>query len=84
MNRHGAKNYPLADKDEFSELYGTTPLEINEWTDMLEKAGVNKLIYEFEQWSKPEMFWKIRKERDVKHWFFTMTIRKNKNNEKDI
>jgi hypothetical protein len=21
------------------------------------------------------MFWKIRKNRDVKHWFFTMTIR---------
>ena len=41
---------------------------------MLEKAGVKNIVYEFEQWSKPEMFWKIRKDRDVKHWFFTMTI----------
>jgi hypothetical protein len=62
------------EKDEFAERYGTTPLEFEEWRAMLEKAGVNNIVYEFEQWSKPEMFWKIRKDRDVKHWFFTMTI----------
>jgi len=62
------------EKDEFSERYGTTPLDLNEWLTMLEKAGVKNIIYEFEQWSKPEMFWKIRKDRDVKHWFFTMSI----------
>ena len=62
------------EKDEFAERYGTTPLEFEEWRAMLEKAGVNNIVYEFEQWSKPEMFWKIRKDRDVSHWFFTMTI----------
>lgn len=62
------------EKDDFSEMYGTTPLELNEWMNMLKKAGAKNLIFEFDQWSKPEMFWKIRKDRDVKHWFFTMTI----------
>jgi ubiquinone/menaquinone biosynthesis C-methylase UbiE len=62
------------EKDEFSERYGTTPLELSEWLYMLEKAGVKNIVYEFEKWSKPEMFWKIRKDRDVKHWFFTMSI----------
>ncbi len=62
------------EKDEFAERYGTTPLELAEWLSMLEKAGVKNVVYEFEQWSKPEMFWKIRKDRDVKHWFFTMSI----------
>lgn len=69
------KKLSAEEKDEFSERYGTTPLEITEWLDMLEKAGVKNIIYEFEQWSKPEMFWKIRKERNVKHWFFTLSIR---------
>jgi len=62
------------EKNEFAERYGTTPLELDEWRTMLEKAGVTNIVYEFDEWSKPEMFWKIRKERDVKHWFFTMTI----------
>ncbi len=62
------------EKDEFAERYGTTPLEFEEWRAMLEKAGVKNIIYEFNQWSNPEMFWKIRKDRDVRHWFFTMTI----------
>ncbi|NTU57429.1 MAG: methyltransferase domain-containing protein [Chlorobiaceae bacterium] len=62
------------EKGEFSERYGTTPLELAEWLSMLETAGVKSIVYEFEQWSKPEMFWKIRKDRDVKHWFFTMSI----------
>jgi ubiquinone/menaquinone biosynthesis C-methylase UbiE len=63
-----------AEKEEFSERYGTTPLELEEWLGMLRKAGAKNVHYEVEQWSKPEMFWKIRKDRDVKHWFFTMTI----------
>lgn len=61
-------------KKEFSERYGTTPLEFSEWKEMLKKAGTTNIIAEFDEWSKPEMFWKIRKNRDVKHWFFTMTI----------
>jgi ubiquinone/menaquinone biosynthesis C-methylase UbiE len=62
------------EKADFAERYGTTPLELSEWITMLETAGVKNIVYEFDQWSKPEMFWKIRKDRDVKHWFFTMTI----------
>jgi ubiquinone/menaquinone biosynthesis C-methylase UbiE len=62
-------------KQEISERYGTTPLEFSEWLEMLQKAGTTEIISEFDEWSKPEMFWKIRKNRDVKHWFFTMTIK---------
>ena len=54
------------EKEEISERYGTTPLEYEEWKAMLVKAGVDKIITEFDEWSKPEMFWKIRKDRDVK------------------
>ncbi|MFX0081801.1 MAG: class I SAM-dependent methyltransferase [Candidatus Hodarchaeota archaeon] len=54
------------EKDEISERYGTTPLEYDEWINMLKKAGVKEIETEFDEWSKPEMFWKIRKDRDVK------------------
>ncbi len=57
----------LEEKDEFSERYGTTPLELEEWREMLWKAGVVDIEWEFEQWSRPEMFWKIRNDRDVPH-----------------
>lgn len=57
-----------SEKDDFSERYGTTPLEYDEWISMLQKAGVKEIITEFEKWSKPEMFWKIRKDRDVEHF----------------
>ncbi len=62
------------EKEEISERYGTTPLEFSEWSEMLKRAGATAIRSEFDEWSKPEMFWKIRKDRDVKHWFFTMTI----------
>ena len=68
------KKLSFQEKDEISERYGTTPMELHEWTAMLEKAGVNKIMIEFDQWSKPEMYWKIRTNRDVKHWLFAMTI----------
>jgi ubiquinone/menaquinone biosynthesis C-methylase UbiE len=61
------------EKNEFSERYGTTPFELDEWLFMLKKAGAQNIIFEFEQWSKPEMFWKIRKDRDVKDWNSIMT-----------
>ena len=57
-----------SEKDDFSERYGTTPLEYDEWISMLQKAGVKEIITEFDEWSKPEMFWKIRKDRDVEHF----------------
>ena len=62
------------EKAEISERYGTTPLEFNEWTAMLEKAGAVDIISEFEQWSKPEMFWNIRKDRKVKSYKSVMSI----------
>ncbi|MFW9881134.1 MAG: hypothetical protein ACFFG0_49355, partial [Candidatus Thorarchaeota archaeon] len=55
-------------KNEISERYGTTPLEYNEWIEMLKKAGISEIISEFDEWSKPEIFWKIRKDRDVEHY----------------
>lgn len=69
------KKLSAIEKQEISERYGTTPLEFQEWMEMLQKAGTTDIISEFDEWSKPEMFWKIRKNRDVKHWFFTMTIK---------
>lgn len=56
------------EKDEISERYGTTPLEYEEWIQMLQKAGVREIITEFDEWSKPKMFWKIRKDREVEHY----------------
>ncbi|MFX1502856.1 MAG: SAM-dependent methyltransferase [Promethearchaeota archaeon] len=55
-------------KDEISERYGTTPLEYDEWIGMLKNAGVSEIITEFDEWSRPEMFWKIRKDKDVDHY----------------
>ncbi len=54
-----------AEKEEFAERYGTTPLEHAEWTAMLARAGAIDIHSEVETWSRPEMFWKIRLERDV-------------------
>ena len=62
-----------AEKEEISERYGTTPLEYDEWISMLQKAGVREILTEFDEWSKPEMFWKIRKDRDVKHFSKVLT-----------
>ncbi|MFX1323739.1 MAG: class I SAM-dependent methyltransferase [Promethearchaeota archaeon] len=67
------KKIPIVEKEEISERYGTTPLEYDEWIDMLEKAGVSEIITEFDEWSKPEMFWKIRKDRDVDHYTKVLT-----------
>ncbi|MTI61774.1 MAG: hypothetical protein FH762_17630 [Firmicutes bacterium] len=49
-------------------MYGTTPLEYEEWLDLLHKAGVKNIVSELEEWSNPEMFWEIRKERKVKDY----------------
>ncbi|MFO1441829.1 hypothetical protein KDN24_01010 [Bacillus sp. Bva_UNVM-123] len=66
MSRH--------EKDELSERYGTTPLEREEWNTMLRKAGVVNIIEEYEEWSKPEKFWKVRKNRDVPHYTKILTV----------
>lgn len=62
------KNLDDVEKDEISERYGTTPLDYDEWIDMLQEAGVREITTEFDEWSKPEIFWKIRKDRDVEHY----------------
>ncbi len=69
------KPFSVEEKNEISERYGTTPLEFNEWKSMLEKAGTIDIVSEFEEWSKPEMFWDIRKDRNVKSHKKVMTIR---------
>jgi arsenite methyltransferase len=55
-----------AEKEELAERYGTTPLEHAEWLDMLGRAGARDLGTEAEPWSRPEMFWKIRTDREVR------------------
>ncbi|MFX1348197.1 MAG: class I SAM-dependent methyltransferase [Promethearchaeota archaeon] len=67
------KNLPDEEKDEISERYGTTPLELEQWIQMLQKAGVKEIVTEFDEWSKPEMFWKIRKDREVEHYSKVLT-----------
>ncbi len=67
------KKLSVNEKNEISERYGTTPMEFNEWKEMLVKAGASNIISEFEEWSKPEMFWKIRKDRNVKNFKNVMT-----------
>ncbi len=66
---------PLAKtkKVELSERYGTTPLEFNEWKNMLIRAGAKNIESEFDEWSKPEMFWDIRQNRKVAHYRNVMT-----------
>ncbi|MDJ0875922.1 MAG: methyltransferase domain-containing protein [Desulfobacterales bacterium] len=56
---------PEDNKRELAERYGTTPLAAEEWEAMLARAGVEAIVTEIEPWSRPEMFWKIRAERDV-------------------
>ncbi len=62
------------EKNEISERYGTTPMEFDEWKTMLTAAGAANIESEFDRWSKPEMFWKIRQDRDVKSHLWVMTI----------
>jgi hypothetical protein len=68
------KPFSVEEKSEISERYGTTPLEFNEWKLMLSKAGTTDIVSEFEEWSKPEMLWDIRKDRKVKNHKNVMTI----------
>jgi len=63
------------EKEELSERYGTTPLEPEEWNRMLQKAGAVNIISEHEEWSKPERFWKVRKDREVTHYTKVLTLR---------
>ena len=68
------KQLKKVEKEEIAERYGTTPLEFDEWIEMLKTAGVSNIFTEFEEWSKPEMFWKIRHDREVKNHKSVMTL----------
>lgn len=52
-------------KAEIAERYGTTPLTHEEWLWLMEHAGLEDLQFELEPWSRPESFYKVRKDRDV-------------------
>jgi SAM-dependent methyltransferase len=69
------KPIPENRKTELAERYGTTPLEFDEWNTMLILAGAKNIISEFEEWSKPEMFWNIRQNRQVTHYRNVMTVK---------
>lgn len=62
-------------KFELSERYGTTPLEFEEWKTMLQNAGAKNIESEFEEWSKPEIFWDIRQNRKVAHYRNVMSVK---------
>lgn len=68
------KNLSIMEKDELAERYGTSPLEREEWHNMLKRVGVTNIIEEHEEWSKPEKFWKVRKDRDVTHYSKLLTF----------
>ncbi len=53
------------EKNDLAERYGTTPLERDEWTGMLRSAGLEEVADEGEPWSRPEVFWNVRKDRKV-------------------
>ena len=54
-----------AEQDDLADRYGTTPLPPSTWEEMLRRAGAVETRCEDEPWSRPEMFWKVRAERDV-------------------
>lgn len=62
------------EKDEIAERYGTTPLEFDEWISMLKQAGVQEIVTEFDEWSKPEMFWQVRRDRDINNFSNVLTL----------
>lgn len=64
----------MHEREEISERYGTTPLEFEEWIEMLEIAGTQNIISETEYWSKPEMFWNVRMDRKVANPRKTLTF----------
>lgn len=61
------KQLPISEKEEIADRGGTTPFELKEWIGMLERAGAKNIVYELEQWSKPEMFYQIRENRKVEN-----------------
>lgn len=62
------------ERDDLAERYGTTPLDGAEWAEMLERAGALDVHMEAEPWSRPEMFWQVRKDREVDGPGAVMTV----------
>lgn len=61
------------EKSDLAERYGTTPLEREEWTGMLRAAGLEEIADEGEPWSRPEVFWNVRRDRKVCCPFMILT-----------
>ena len=61
------------EKNDLSERYGTTPLERDEWTGMLRSVGLEDVADEGEPWSRPEVFWNVRSDRQVCCPFMILT-----------
>lgn len=61
------------EKKDLAERYGTTPLERDEWTGMLQEAGLEEVAEEGEPWSRPEVFWNVRRDREVCCPFLILT-----------
>ncbi len=59
------KPLTAGEKSDLAERYGTTPLERDEWTGMLRSAGLEEVADEGEPWSRPEVFWNVRRDRTV-------------------
>ncbi len=59
------KSMTACEKDDLAERYGTTPLERDEWTGLLRSAGLSEIGDEGEPWSRPEVFWNVRRDRAV-------------------
>lgn len=62
------------EQEELSDRYGTTPLERARWTEMLHRAGAEEIRSEAEPWSRPEMFWNVRKDRVVRRPGSVLTL----------
>ena len=60
---------------ELSDRYGTTPLEPAHWHELLRRAGAAEIRSEAEPWSRPEMFWNVRKDRVVRGPGSVLTLR---------
>ena len=63
-----------SEKSDLAERYGTTPLEIQEWRDMLLKAGVENVAVETLPWSTPEAFWNVRQDRLISRPSAVLTL----------
>lgn len=63
------------EKDAVSLCYGSHLFTIMEWKSLIEQCGGVALSVEVDGWDRPDIFWKVRRERDVQSYqeIFTAT-----------